>query len=249
MNAQIDLLESRRFPAATVTLSGTGTLRISGTEGDDVIEVQHVKRTDAYLVKLHNSGDVGRQDFSSDQVKRIIVDAGGGNDRISIGEGVDERATVLGGAGRDRIDARGYAAVSLNGGSGNDTLRHSIDFGGHAGTPDGDDDVSGVGTLRGMYLDLRGDAVVNYVSNTILQGGSGDDTLYAAANGDRVDGGRGSDDRLLLMPGVIAKPGTAAVPPTWIGVSGTGPNYLFQRVPLDFKVNFARIDSILRDDA
>jgi Ca2+-binding RTX toxin-like protein len=96
--------------------------------------------------------------------KTGYVEAGAGNDVVYGGGN--------GGSGNDTIDARGYAAAHLTGGSGADTL-----IGGN-----GDDIISAdreFGFDNGLEVDH-------------LSGGAGNDFIFSGY-GDIVDGGDGSD--------------------------------------------------------
>ncbi|MER7026542.1 MULTISPECIES: calcium-binding protein [Streptomyces] len=97
------------------------------------------------------------------------VVGGAGDDRITVGEA----ATVLGGEGRDTIEANGDSALA-QGGAGDDVLK---------GGP-GDQDLSG---------DDGDDTIYGGPGDDILNGGAGDDILYGNSGNDHLYGGPGKD--------------------------------------------------------
>lgn len=102
-----------------------------------------------------------------------LIDAGGGNDSITIG---DQSATVIGGAGDDTVVA-GNGNDIVRGGVGNDSLT----------VGNGNDKVDG---------GAGNDVITAGTGNDTLSGGSGNDTITAtdpAGNADLVYGGRGND--------------------------------------------------------
>src|SRR5687767_4142385 len=102
-NPMLEPLEIRRLLDADLD---DGTLEVVGSSGADDIEVLVRK---GELRVLINGDDEGR--FDLDKVDRIVVRAGGGNDRVLIHPEV-QGASVSGGSGSD----------TLIGGGGNDTL-------------------------------------------------------------------------------------------------------------------------------
>ena len=181
-------LEQRQL--LSVSLSN-GVLTVTGTSGDDFLEVQ--LRADTSEVRVNDNGSETEYPLSS--VRRIVIDALAGNDDagysgrdngldipglITGGDGNDtlegglSHDNISGGPGRDRIQGRtgrdtltgGSGADFLEGGSGNDIL-----FGNG-----GNDDLSG----------NRGDDFLN--------GGSADDDLQGGDGSDRIKGRSGNDD-------------------------------------------------------
>jgi Ca2+-binding RTX toxin-like protein len=101
-------------PAATVMLKHAvkvagRNLIIQGTKGSDTIAVS-VNADDATKVDVTFNGVTKTVDAR--RVKRIMVNAKGGDDAVTIDAAVTLRAQVIGGAGND----------SLTGGSGDDLL-------------------------------------------------------------------------------------------------------------------------------
>src|SRR5215210_3724460 len=107
----IENLETRRFLSASVA---NGVLTITGTEHADRINV--VQRGAAIVV---HQGKPFSRFGKKDHISQIVVNALGGNDRITIVSRIG--ATVDGGDGKDRIIG-GAGNGMLLGGSGNDRI-------------------------------------------------------------------------------------------------------------------------------
>jgi Ca2+-binding RTX toxin-like protein len=164
-------LESRRFLSAS--LGADGLLTVTGTGGSDHIRViehtvthhhhDHAAHRQVVVVENHSV-----QAFDADQVVRVAVDGGAGNDLI-VAAHLSKPAVLVGGAGNDVLFG-GTNNDSLSGGAGGDIL-----YGGA-----GDDTLNG-GTGRDR-----------------LYGGAGDDVLVALdGEFDYVNGGIGHDRALV----------------------------------------------------
>ncbi|MGR3625843.1 MAG: Hint domain-containing protein [Limimaricola sp.] len=168
---------------------GPGSDEIYGGDGDDVIDSSDGDRR-ADLDRFDNPyPDLNRDPDVYDD--RDTVYGGAGNDRIHTG---DDRDTVYGGTGADRIDAGidddfvdgGAGDDHLTGGEGNDTI-----FGGA-----GDDTI--LGGLDPRYpdsLNIRddeGDLVTDNGRDTLF-GGDGNDTILGQDDDDTIFGGAGDD--------------------------------------------------------
>uniref|UniRef100_UPI002611FB06 Ig-like domain-containing protein n=1 Tax=uncultured Sulfitobacter sp. TaxID=191468 RepID=UPI002611FB06 len=137
---------------------------VTGTDGDDLIDVDYVGDPEGDLV------DNNDEFLPGEGPNDDIINAGDGNDTVLAGEGDDD---VSGGAGDDSIDG-GIGDDELDGDEGDDTLI------GGAGDDtlnggEGDDDLNGG----------EGDDVLN--------GGEGDDDLIGADGDDTISGGDGND--------------------------------------------------------
>ena len=163
----IETLEARRF--LTAMLDADGILRVTGTAGSDHIRVTHEHDHDHFAhhqIVVRENHSV--QTFDADQVVRVVVDGGAGNDSI-LAAHLPETAILIGGAGNDALFG-GDGNDSLAGGDGSDIL-----YGG-----------AGNDTLNGGRGRDR------------LFGGSGDDTLVAADGElDYLNGGSGHDQALI----------------------------------------------------
>lgn len=156
-------LATVRFQAGNdgaVRIGTDGTLRIAGTDWNDAIRVSRVG-TNTLRVRV-NLADT---DYPLAAVKKLVIDAGAGDDTVEVRAGVAVPATILGGDGND----------TLTGGDGADTLRGGA----------GDDRLDGGAGTDRLYGDagndrLRGrDGFADY-----LDGGAGTDS----AEKDPVDG-------------------------------------------------------------
>jgi Ca2+-binding RTX toxin-like protein len=163
-------------PPADSLDTASGVLSINGTADDDTIEVSQ----NLSGIEATNRG-VGRA-FNSDGVNRIDIDAGAGDDIVSVRFLSDKPAHVRGGAGRDRIA----------GGPMNDTLegnaqRDRIDGGG------GDDLIVGNGGNDAIRGEDGNDSLGGGRGNDHLDGGTGDDHLEGGPGRDLLHGGDGND--------------------------------------------------------
>ena len=102
--------------AATVT--GRGTLVVKGSERDDAITVVRDGNRIKYRTAIGDNAPW--HIINASQVKRVLVEAGGGDDRVFIDNELAKRTTVYGGPGNDNID--GNRGSTLIGGGGNDRL-------------------------------------------------------------------------------------------------------------------------------
>ena len=135
-------LESRRLMSAT--LNSAGLLTITGTSHPDRIwltlnngslTVHEVTRTSSTTTTHHNTS------FTASAVKSILVNAGDGNDAVSLFTfgNFSVPSTVNGGNGND-ILVGGRGADHLNGDAGDDILialdrsNHDVITGGSNGT-------------------------------------------------------------------------------------------------------------------
>src|SRR3954464_3165199 len=95
----IEPLEQRRM--LTIILRPGGTLHIIGTGRADVIDFEQFRRLDVLRVRVHVGAETAN--FATSHVRRLVIDARGGNDRIAMFN-APARSTVLAGAGDDTIE-------------------------------------------------------------------------------------------------------------------------------------------------
>ena len=182
----IESLESRRLMSAGVTWSSSqgtwqlvstaagftitkaGTMVIKGTDAADVITVIR----DGNWVKVGNGAGVTV--IAASEFKRVLIEAGSGNDKVFIDDELKKYATVLAGGGHDNVEANSGATVI--GGGGNDKLS--------------------LPPSRAWVLVPAGSAAGLVLSQSVnpgfLSGGDGNDALSATAY-DFVAGGKGTD--------------------------------------------------------
>jgi len=147
-----------------------GTSLITGTSGDDKITVKVDPQTGETIVTIEPNTV-----YRVPRGEPVVINAGGGADRITVDNGTTVHLRFLGGSGDDKIE--GGASLGPNdyfGGQGIDSLQ--------AGA--GNDYLSG-GADRD-YLDGRD-------GNDVLLGGDGNDVAYGMGGDDRIDGGAGND--------------------------------------------------------
>jgi hypothetical protein len=105
-----EVLEARRLLSATYTYED-GVLVVTGTDGDDDIEVHVSNLASGSTTSLRLEGQyvlvAGPTDLPA-VARRVIVRGGGGNDTIRVGQTfIDSPVTVLGGPGDDRVTLGG----------------------------------------------------------------------------------------------------------------------------------------------
>lgn len=217
----VEQLDSRRLLAASIVGE---TLSINGSGAADTILLT-LNRTDPTLDKLVVSiqPEGFNQTFAFDgSFKRIEIDAGGGNDLVTVNVADLYGIAIDGGAGNDTISA-GPGNDVINGGAGNDSINGNegndiIDGGTGADVMHGDEGTDTVtyasrtADVSVTIDDLVGDGEAGEGDNVTLTidtviGGDGNDMIsvdnfagsryfVGAAGDDTLIGGFG-DDRLL----------------------------------------------------
>src|SRR3954454_23876385 len=135
MSVVVESLENRALLASVGLNTSTGVLTITGNSTADRIEVQ--RRADKGQLKVESNGS--EKSFSYSAVKKIVINANGGNDWVEFSsrdgginipssinggdgdtlQGGLNKDTILGGNGNDRIQGKA-GNDSLSGGAGND---------------------------------------------------------------------------------------------------------------------------------
>src|SRR4051794_14237204 len=207
----IQHLETRRLLAAT--LATTGVLDITGTSGNDTLAVA-LSGTNVG-VKLNTASP---QIFAASKVKAIHVNAGIGNDRVTIGvslpgavvHGADGNDTLTGGSANDTLYGDngndsllgGNGNDTMDGGAGNDTLS------GQGGFDTADyrsaasairltmDKVANDGRVAIGEKDnvLDAEQLLGGIYNDTITGDAGFNQIYGGAGNDEVHAGGGNDD-------------------------------------------------------
>ena len=212
---EIQLLRISGSPdvsSGQISVSAGGVLTVRGTDGNDTISViddRVAENTDGFFATVN--GKTTR--FADGIVKSIVVNAGAGNDSITIGTGP---VSVNAGAGNDTMMI-GDGDVTLAGGSGNDTA----DFSGFSEnlkiTLDNQPNNGPAGAKMNVESDIENviggsgnDLIIGNPSFNHLYGGPGNDTLYGGGGNDTLEGGHGHD-QLFGQSGndlLIARDGT-----------------------------------------
>lgn len=224
----IQNLESRRLLTAVLA---EGVLTVTGTSKKDDVTVTLSRDGDTITVKEKTQKNRFKKatttstEFAAADVTSLIVNAGAGNDSVSLRGGTKDSpfslaALINGEAGNDR----------LSGAAGNDTINGG----------DGDDDLYGnVGTdlLSG---DAGEDLLVGGADVDTLNGGADDDLLKSAGDDaiDILDGGADSgttaaddgdqaiaDDDDETLTNVLAADTSELFGPPSFGGYGFGPGF------------------------
>jgi Ca2+-binding RTX toxin-like protein len=206
MSMVMEVLEGRRLLSAV--LSTGGLLTITGTPNDDRISM--VRTTKGQLVVTEKStvkkpdgtgtlSTVETTNFSLAAVKSILVNAGEGNDSVSVAGGWKYHVVIP-----SRINGQN-GNDSLTGGDANDTIR--------GGT--GDDLINGGAGNDSLYGDEGADRITGDAGADLLDGGYDNDRLYAddGAGQDTLRGGGSLDGTPANDYAVVNKTDTVTKDP------------------------------------
>jgi len=216
-------LEKRNLLAAGNVLIEDGYLGFRGTNGDDVMKVEHI--ANQYKLSLN-----GQYAFIDDYgpLRGVIVDGRSGNDQITIDSTVKVLTGVLGGKGNDTIQG-GDGENYLFGDAGNDTIFSGgdsnliaggagddvihCDFG-QAHGEQGNDTLYGGDGYYSLYGDAGNDKLYGGSYGGTIDGGAGNDyleagghTYYQWSYGDTVNGGPGNDTIYTTIAGATVHAG------------------------------------------
>jgi len=183
-------------PAVTYSGATTGFTVNGGSGGFDVLGilgdegVDTVTTPTATTVTLNGTVTLGAN------LDRLDISTGGGNDSITLSNGMTIPKTIDAGDGDDTIDASAAAATdpTIYGGIGNDTITGSpgvdLIFGGA-----GNDTISGLAGADTIYGEDGDDNITGGTDADSLFGGDGSDTfVWAVGDGsDAVEGDSGDD--------------------------------------------------------
>jgi Ca2+-binding RTX toxin-like protein len=195
--ANIAVATTAQFEQVSPVLGATfnnGVLTVTGSDSADNIEIfakdgtLYVREvvTDLILFSMpyglpvqQTTGTIGNAvafAFPGSQLKSIVVNANGGDDWVKVDESLSVPVTMNGGSGNDTLMG-GKGADYLNGGTGDDKI-----LGGG-----GNDVING---------DQGNDLLIGGDGNDIIHGGDGDDYLLGGAGDDWLLGENG-DDKLF----------------------------------------------------
>lgn len=181
-------LEDRNM-LASVTFDA-GIVTVNGTAADDTIVLSGNLDFQSFTVTIISDSDATViEDFNRNEVDRVIVFAGDGDDLV-----INTLLTpteINGEGGNDSLEG-GFANDSLFGGQGNDVLlgRNGDDLLDGQG---GDDTLSGVNGNDTLLGSAGNDVLNGNNGDDIIIGGLGDDTLLGQAGNDVLNG-NGDDD-------------------------------------------------------
>jgi Ca2+-binding RTX toxin-like protein len=189
-------LEDRKL-LASVSLSGTELL-IQGNPTDDTISLIGNTNSPEFTVSVAGEPSL-TQTFQNDQITKVTVFAGDGDDFVA---NTLEVPTVIYGQGGNDTLRGGYADDIINGGDGNDDILGRTGNDVLNGQND-DDTISGgygndtiTGGLGNDVLsgDQGDDQINGHSGNDLINGGVGADTLTGSAGNDSISGGDGDDN-------------------------------------------------------
>jgi len=185
---------------------GNGLVSIVGTVRDDTIDVELNENGE---VQVTMNG-VMSGTFRLDDITRLVIDGGAGQDEITIDEDLAIPAKVIGGTGNDMLTGGagddlirgGRGGDTVAGGAGDDKLRGDRGDDEIAGG-DGDDRIfggrddddidgeAGDDRAKGSHGD---DTMAGGEDDDMLAGGDGDDEIDGNEDDDKLRGGPGDDD-------------------------------------------------------
>lgn len=225
----MDNLEPRRLLAGFAAVDGNGVLTVNGTPGSDTIKLSY--GGEGVLVYLNHHS----QQFPTPSVHSIVVEAGAGDDQVSVpdefiavyinggpgndslvGGGGDDtltggagKNTLIGGGGDDRLNGSG-GRDSISGGDGNDRLYGN----------GGNDTLDGGGGIDRLFGGDGNDLLIGGGSNDKLYGDAGNDTLSGGKGSDIEDGGSGTDQATQDGSDTLVSIEVAILPPVIPTVAG-----------------------------
>lgn len=158
----------------------TDVLTITGTgKSDRIVVAQGNGRITVY------DDSIRRDWFPADGVKKIVVNALGGSDSVSLSPfgGLVQKPSIIDGGSEDDTLRGGAGADTIRGGQGNDALY---------GNPGNDFLYGDAGNDR-LYGGLGNDTLRGGANHDRLFGEAGADWLYGEAGDDYLRGGAGHD--------------------------------------------------------
>ncbi|MCR5662727.1 MAG: hypothetical protein K6G50_11470 [bacterium] len=164
----------------TMTLEDITVLAASS--GNDEI---HVSNWGFGGIKVTVNGE--EYTYTSSEARTLIIDAGSGNDNVTVDEDVKMALNITGGAGNDNIV----------GGAGNDVIIDNYDSNVIDGGA-GEDILVANGKSSRSFFDrvndyINGDETALVTPKNIIAGGAGNDYIEGGFGNDIIDGGEGGD--------------------------------------------------------
>ncbi len=159
----------------TMSLEDITVLAASG--GNDDIHVSN--GADGGIVVSVNGEEYA---YTKKEAATLIIDAGAGNDNITVDEDVAMELHITGGKGND----------NLQGGSGNDIIVDNLDSNIISGGA-GDDTLIANGNSSKGWLGKAWDAIRGNQPSNVINGGEGNDYIEGGKGNDTINGGAGDD--------------------------------------------------------
>ncbi|MEH2257821.1 calcium-binding protein [Nostoc sp.] len=201
-------------PEQQKALDAAGIIDRKGTDGDNIITVNHLggtwsaKQPDS-TEQIEVSGTGNDPDPKTyDKVTLVVINGLAGNDTIQFTNGVEAPGQVRGGNGNDNITtgkgndfiSGGQGNDTINGGEGNNTADYSSSPNGvNVNLSTGFASNDGYGTqdrifnIQNVEGSAKNDVIIGSNIKNYLNGGAGNDTLEGLGGDDVILGGEGAD--------------------------------------------------------
>src|SRR5882724_12473930 len=170
--------EDLPMPLTSVSLDH-GVLHVRGSFFKDTITVNQDSKI---RVTLNGVTKV----FNADKVKSIVIDAGAGDDEITMDRRVDKSATIRAGAGNDHVIVGAVLEKGMIDAIWFSKATHTV-FGG-----DGNDTIECRQAQLIAYGEAGNDTIRGGALSTTIDGGAGDDVIVGTPANDTLIGGRGN---------------------------------------------------------
>ncbi len=167
---------------------------LAASEKDDDI---HISQGENEGIVVSVNGEEYK--YTKDEARMLIIDAGSGNDIITVDENVKNPLYMTGGKGDDRIQGGSgddiivdnYGANYIDGGAGDDEIIAH----GYANSGEGYADNIIKGGAGNDYIEggFGNDFIDGGEGDDIIYGLDGNDTIYGGPGNDFIDGGAGDD--------------------------------------------------------
>ena len=176
-----------------------GVLYVVGTAGNDNIKIGEKNG------KLNVKASGEKATFSTNDVTKIVVLSGDGNDKIGVAS-FTAPADIYTGYGNDKIKAAGNVYIDGGAGADNIKINQKSDLPINVLGGSGNDNIK-VGSKASPFINIEGgegDDVIKSTSyggasvdgghgNDVITGGKGNDTIRGGNGNDTINGGAGHD--------------------------------------------------------
>jgi uncharacterized delta-60 repeat protein len=194
--------------AVSASVNSSHVLNITGTSGNDTITVNKLSNGKISVSGVSTQFQLGT---SSGKFNKIFVNAGNGNDKITINNnftytsstisGAGGNDTLTGGKGNDSIDGDNGNDTLSGGGGGADLLRGDAGFdtANYSDRTDNltislDGNANDGGSGGSEHDNVQTEEVICGSGNDTVNGSSGDDFIAGGAGKDVIDGNGGNDN-------------------------------------------------------